>query len=138
MSRHSPHTQRLRGIDRFRDVSDRDLEKVASAGTYVHEPANWTLMEQGTGADKAYVILSGTVSVRQKGTEIATLGAGDLIGEMGIVDHRLRTASVVSTSKLEVLHFTSEKLERLADDIPAFGKALSEAASSHLDSDPGN
>jgi CRP-like cAMP-binding protein len=64
------------------------------------------------------------VSVRKGGTEVATLGPGDVIGEMGIVEHKLRSASVVSITPLEVIHFTREGLEQLIRDVPAFGDAI--------------
>jgi CRP-like cAMP-binding protein len=43
---------------------------------------------------------------------------------MAIVNHKLRSASVVSLTPLEVIHFTKESLERLLDEVPAFGEAL--------------
>ena len=47
---------------------------------------------------------------------------------MGIVAHRLRTATVISTSRLECLHFTREQVEQLENEIPAFKEALEAAA----------
>ena len=65
-------------------------------------------MGEGTSADKAYLLISGEVSVRKDGKEVAQLGPGDIFGEMGIVAHKLRTATVVSLTRLECLHFTRE------------------------------
>ncbi len=59
-------------------------------------PEGWSPIWERTPADKAYVILSGTVSVRHKGTEIAQLGEGDIMGEAALMNHSLRTASVVA------------------------------------------
>ncbi len=115
---------RLDHIAQFSSLTDADVAKIAAAGTYVTVPADWALMGEGTSADKAYLLLSGSVSVRQHGTEVAQLGPGDIFGEMGIVAHRLRTATVVSLSRLECLHFTRESLEKLEADIPAFKAAL--------------
>jgi CRP-like cAMP-binding protein len=47
-----------------------------------------------------------------------------VIGEMAIVNHKLRSASVVSLTPLEVIHYTKESLEQLLDEVPAFGEAL--------------
>ena len=115
-------------IDRFSSLSDKDVKRIASVGTYVTVPADWGLMGEGTSADKAYLLISGEVSVRKDGKEIATLGPGDIFGEMGIVAHKLRTASVISTSRLECLHFTRAQVEQLEDEIPAFKEALEAAA----------
>jgi len=101
----------------------------------VHLPQGWSLMAEQTPADKAYLILSGTVSVRRHGEEVAQLGPGDVMGEVAIVQHSLRTATVVSLTELEVLHFTSETLTGLAHDIPAFGRALDATALERIDHD---
>lgn len=115
---------RLDHIARFSALSDDDVARIAAAGTYVTVPAEWALMGEGTTADKAYLLLSGTVSVRQRGLEVAQLGPGDIFGEMAIVAHRLRSATVVSLTRLECLHFTREALEKLESEIPAFRAAL--------------
>jgi CRP/FNR family transcriptional regulator, cyclic AMP receptor protein len=115
-------------IDRFSSLSDAQVKKIASVGTYVTVPADWGLIGEGTSSDKAYLLISGEVSVRQHGKEIATLGPGDIFGEMGIVAHRLRNATVVSTSRLECLHFTRDQIEKLENDIPEFKAALEAAA----------
>ncbi len=122
-------------IDRFSSLSDAEVAKIAEVGTYVTVPADWALMGEGTSADKAYLLISGEVSVRQHGKEVATLGPGDIFGEMGIVAHRLRTATVVSASRLECLHFTRDQVEQLENEIPAFKEAL-EAAARERSGDP--
>ena len=115
---------KLDHIDRFSDLSDKEVAKIASAGTYVTVPADWALMGEGTASDKAYLLISGEVSVRKDGKEVAQLGPGDIFGEMGIINHKLRTATVVSMSRLEALHFTKDQVEELEQAIPAFRAAL--------------
>jgi CRP/FNR family transcriptional regulator, cyclic AMP receptor protein len=116
-------------IDRFSDLSDAEVDKIAKTGTYVTVPADWGLMGEGTSADKAYLLISGEVSVRKEGKEIAQLGPGDIFGEMGIVSKKLRTASVVSLTRLECLHFSRQQIQDLEDEIPAFKAALEASVS---------
>ena len=125
----------LEHIDRFSDLSDADVKKIASTGTYVTVPENWALMGEGTSADKAYLLISGEVSVRRDGQEVATLGPGEIFGEMGIVNHKLRTATVISKTRLECLHFTREQIEKLENEIPKFRDALESSADSRSSSD---
>jgi CRP/FNR family cyclic AMP-dependent transcriptional regulator len=114
----------LKRLNRLESLSDDDLARVVRAGRHLHLPADWSLISEKTPADKAYLLVDGTVSVRRGGEEIATLGPGDVIGEMAIVSRKLRSASVVSTSPLEVIHFTSEDLAALIAEVPAFGDAI--------------
>jgi CRP-like cAMP-binding protein len=118
------HPEKLARLNRLEALSDADLEKVVRTGRHLHLPANWSLIWEKTPADKAYLIVDGDVSVRKNGREFARLGPGDVIGEMAIVNHKLRSASVVSLTALEVIHFTKESLEQLLDEVPAFGDAL--------------
>jgi CRP/FNR family transcriptional regulator, cyclic AMP receptor protein len=111
-------------IDRFADLSDDEVKKIATTGTYVTVPKEWSLMGEGTSSDKAYLLISGEVSVRQHGKQIAKLGPGDIFGEMGIVQHKLRSASVISLTRLECLHFTREQIEQLEQEIPKFREVL--------------
>lgn len=122
-------------IDRFSHLSDDEVRKIASTGTYVTVPQDWSLMGEGTSADKAYLLISGEVSVRRHGKQVAKLGPGDIFGEMGIVQHKLRSATVISLSRLECLHFTRSQIEELEKEIPAFRDALESSAESRAPHD---
>ena len=116
----------------FDGFSDDEVQQVISTGTFVTLPADWSPIWEKTPSDKAYILLSGEVSVRKDGQEIARLGPGEIIGEAGIVNHSLRNASVVSLTKLELIHFTREEVERLCAEVPAFKAALDRAARERL------
>jgi CRP/FNR family cyclic AMP-dependent transcriptional regulator len=128
----APQPKKLAELNRLEGLSDADLKTVVRAGRHVMLPANWSLIWEMTPADKAYLIVDGEVSVRKHGKEVTRLGPGDVIGEMAIVNHRLRSASVVSLTPLEVIHFTKESLEQLLEEVPAFGQALRETTSDRL------
>ena len=101
---------------------------VLAAGTPLTLPQGWSPIAESTPADKAYLITEGEVSVRRGGAEIATLGPGAVVGEAAIVNRTLRSATVVALTPLRVVHFTSERLAALAEEVPAFGEALRSAA----------
>ncbi|SEB95238.1 Cyclic nucleotide-binding domain-containing protein [Nocardioides exalbidus] len=113
-------------------LSPADAERVIAAGRTLTLPQGWSPIAESTPADKAYLITEGEVSVRRGGVEIATLGAGSVVGEAAIVNRTLRSATVVALTPLRVVHFTSERLEQLADEVPAFGAALREAAAGRV------
>lgn len=109
-----------------------ELQRVSEAGTRVRIPEGWSLIWDRTPADKAYLIVSGEVSVRRQHVEVARLGAGDVVGEMAIVNHKLRTATVVAATPLEVVHFTAETVTELIEQIPALRTALEVTAAERL------
>lgn len=113
-------------------LTTRELQQVHQRGTRLTVPKGWSLIWERTPADKAYLIVAGEVTIRRGGAEIARLGPGDVVGEMAIVNHRLRTATVVAATPLEVVHFTSEAVEALCEQIPAFREALAGTAVERL------
>src|SRR3954471_19131684 len=119
--------------DSFSDAfTPEEIARISAAGTRVHVPEGWSPIWERTPADKAYLILDGSVSVRQHGSEIAQLGPGDIVGEAAIVNHSLRTASIVALTPLEMIHFTKEQLERLNVEMPIFHEALEKTAAARF------
>ena len=112
----------------FSMFKPEEIARISASGTRVTLPKGWAPISEKTTADKAYVILEGTVSVRQHGEEIAQLGPGDIMGEAAIMNHSLRTASLVALTPLELIHFTDEQLSRLNVEMPAFHEALEKVA----------
>ena len=116
----------------FDRLSDREVDTIKNTGTHVTLPADWSPIWEKTPADKAYILLEGTASVRRGGEEIAQLGPGDIMGEAAIVNHSLRTASIVALTPLEMIHFTDEAVRRLCTEIPAFADVLRTSADERL------
>lgn len=114
------------------NLTARELQKIHARGSRVTVPQGWSLMWERTPADKAYLIVAGEVAVRRDSREIARLGPGDVVGEMAIVNHRLRTATVVAATALEVVHLTSEAVADLCAEIPALREALERTATGRL------
>ena len=72
-----------------------------------------TLVVVGQKTNALYVILSGTVQVtvsHSSGREqvLATLGVGDCIGEMSLLDNEPHSATVVAATQVDVLVLTRE------------------------------
>jgi CRP-like cAMP-binding protein len=108
----------------YDSFTPQEIARICASGTHVTLPQGWSPIWERTPADKAYILLAGTVSVRRHGEEIAQLGPGDLVGEAAIVGHSLRNASVVALTPLELVHFTSEAVLGLCEEMPAFRAAV--------------
>ena len=116
----------------FDTFTPQEVARISAAGTAVKVPSGWSPIWEKTPADKAYIVLDGTASVRRGGEEIAQLGPGDIMGEAAIVNHSLRTASIVAITPLELIHFTDEAVRRLCAEIPAFADVLRTSADERL------
>jgi CRP-like cAMP-binding protein len=116
----------------FLDAFDAaETKTIIDAGTRLTVPEGWSPISQSTGADKLYIIESGEVSVRKDGQQVATLTAGDVMGERAILDKTLRTASLVTLTRLEVIHLTDEAVRDLCERMPKFRTELENAAQAH-------
>lgn len=116
----------------FDAFTPQEVARISAAGTAVTVPQGWSPIWEKTPADKAYVILDGTVSVRVKGTEVAQLGPGEIFGEAAIANDSLRTASIVALTPLELIHFTDDAVRRLSGDMTSFRDAVRAATDAHL------
>ncbi|UYM07102.1 cyclic nucleotide-binding domain-containing protein [Solicola gregarius] len=127
--------ERIKELPRFRGVSDAHMNQIAAAGSIVTVPERWSMIIEGSPPDQVYLIMAGQVVVRRQGEEIARLSPGDIVGEMSLHEHRLRTATVTAETPLELLHLTREAFGRLYDEVPDFRDAVDATVAERLDSD---
>ncbi|MGH3455543.1 MAG: cyclic nucleotide-binding domain-containing protein [Nocardioidaceae bacterium] len=114
----------LRHCQHFADLSERDMRTVCEAGQEVTVPERWSFIWEHTPGDRAYLLLDGTAAVVAGGEQIAELGPGDLVGEVALRSHRLRTAAVTAVTPLTLLSFTKQSFADLYRRIPTFRDAV--------------
>jgi CRP/FNR family transcriptional regulator, cyclic AMP receptor protein len=114
----------LRALPVFKGCSTADLEDLAAHSNRTSVPKNWSLIHQQTPADACYVILDGEADVVVEGEKKATIRAGDVVGEAGLATHRLRNASVLSTTPLDLLHIGADQFNQLIERRPALKAAF--------------
>ena len=93
---------RLRGIPLFENLNNRELARVERLLTPVDLPAGRVLISEGTIGRQAFIVISGFAEVTIEGRPVAVVGPGEVIGEMALVDHRPRTATVRATEAMRV------------------------------------
>jgi len=74
------------------------------------------LMKQGDYSTELIAIEEGTADVVRDGQKVASLKAGDLIGEMGLLERKPRNADVVATSPMRVMKLTHWEIRRMSED----------------------
>jgi ATP/ADP translocase/HEAT repeat protein len=98
----------LKSAPVFERVSGEDLAPLARVAEVESWEAGNTILRRGDPGDALYVITRGTVTIGDDGRTIATLGAGDTIGEMAVLDNEPRVASATAAEEVEVLRIDSE------------------------------
>lgn len=108
----------LSGVAFFEGFSSDELQRVAALSGELTLGSGAVLIDQGdTGVD-CYVIVEGTASVKVRDEQVATLSTGDMVGEMALIDHRPRMASVVATSDMRLQRFNSRQFRQLLTEMP--------------------
>ena len=90
----------LRRAPLFADLEDGELEQVALLFKERHFQAGETVVKEGAEGAAFYLIESGNATVSVRGTERATLGAGDYFGEIALIDEGVRSATITATTDL--------------------------------------
>jgi CRP-like cAMP-binding protein len=122
----------LVGIPLFADLSKKELGAIAGWCDVVDVPAGSHLLKQDSFPHEFFVILDGTVAVERFGEEVATLGAGDFFGEIALLEHEKRTATVIATTRLKVAVMTARQFGLVRTQMPEVSERLERAAQARL------
>jgi CRP/FNR family cyclic AMP-dependent transcriptional regulator len=105
--------ENLRAVPVFAELTDEDLRKIATFANEDSVPSGATLLREGDYSNEMIAIESGTADVRRDGDTVASIGPGDVIGELGVLEKELRNASVVATSPMRLIRLTNWDVKRL-------------------------
>lgn len=110
----TPRVALLQRAAMFSGASNPALEQLAKSATTLDVGAGQDVVRDGEEADALYVIESGAMSVESRGTgqgalvALADLGPGDYFGEIGLLNHIPRTATVRASSDATLLRIDGQ------------------------------
>jgi CRP/FNR family transcriptional regulator, cyclic AMP receptor protein len=116
----------------FEQCSKSELEQVASIADEIDLKEGKQLMREGEPGREFFVILEGTADVIQGGEKVNTLGAGDFFGEIALISHGPRTATVTTASPLRALVVTDRAFQQLVEKTPTIQAKVLAAAVDRL------
>ena len=130
MATRSKHLDSLAAIPLFSALSKRDLQKIAKATNEITRPGGSMLVDQGDLGREAFFIVEGSATVKRNGRKVGTLGPGDAVGELSLLDHGPRTATVTAETDLVVLVLSSREFSGILEEVPSLAhKMLGQLAS---------
>jgi CRP-like cAMP-binding protein len=125
-----PDTVDAKSLERvplFAGLSHRDREHVARRADTVDLPAGRQLLEEGRLPHEFFVILDGEVEVMHEGSRLATLGPGDFFGEIALIEHSRRTASVVATTPTTLAVMSPQAFDAVRREMPKVADRIAAA-----------
>jgi CRP/FNR family transcriptional regulator, cyclic AMP receptor protein len=124
MASRSNHLEKLARIPLFAACSKRDLQKIARASNEINIDAGRILVEQGDAGREMFVVIDGEAVVKRNNRVVASLGPGDALGELALMDHGPRTATVEAATPMTVLVLSSREFSGVLDDVPGLSHKL--------------
>lgn len=124
MASRSTHLEHLAEVPLFTALSKRDLQRIAKATNEVTRPAGTVLVDQGDAGREAFVIVDGTATVTRNGRKAGILGPGDSVGELSLLDHGPRTATVTADTDITVLVLSAREFAGLLEEVPGLAQKL--------------
>jgi CRP/FNR family cyclic AMP-dependent transcriptional regulator len=99
---------RVESLPLFGSLSKRERREVAHIADEVDLPEGFHLVNQCAFAHEFFVIEQGRAEVVRDGEHVAELGPGDFMGEMGLMNHEKRNASVIARTPMTVMVMSSQ------------------------------
>jgi CRP/FNR family cyclic AMP-dependent transcriptional regulator len=127
----------LRRVPVFAEIEPAKLKLLAFMSERVGFDPGKTLCRQGEAADAAYLIIEGEADIIIETPTgpitVATLGANDIVGEMGILGDAPRNATVSAKTRLVALRIAKDPFMRMVREFPTMAVSIMRELAHRLD-----
>lgn len=127
-----PKLERLHAVPLFAGCDKKELERLSTAIDTISVSAGTTLFRQGAKQHEALVIESGEAEVAIDGEVIATIPAGEMIGEIGLITRSPATATVTAATDMSLLVIPHQRFEAVLHDTPGLAWAIAQELAHRL------
>jgi CRP/FNR family transcriptional regulator, cyclic AMP receptor protein len=114
----------LRRVPFIAECTFRELERVDRLGVQLGVGTGKTLTREGAVGRQCFVVLEGTAVALRETRRLGVIGAGSIAGEMALLDHTTRNATVVAGTPMQLLVLTDREFKQLRAVAPSIETAL--------------
>jgi CPA1 family monovalent cation:H+ antiporter len=122
----------LRKVPFFQKIEPHDFDRVTEKLHPLTLPENEVIIKEGERGESLFLISRGVIRVSHNvdgvKKDLATLIAGDFIGEMALLHHDPRTATCRTVTPCLLYELENEDFAEISKACPGIQKALEEAA----------
>lgn len=111
--------EQLRRVPLFAGLGKRELEELGTLADEIDVEDGRVLTREGERGHEFFIVLDGSVEVDVQGTVVATLGKGDFLGEIALVDGKPRSATTRAMGPTRLVVVGHREFNRLMDDFPS-------------------
>lgn len=91
-----------------------------------HLAVGQTLFHQGDFGDRLYFVVDGEVEIEVDGNVVNKTGKGGVIGEMALLSHNARSATVRAVDATDLVSLSKEAFDEIITFVPGAADAMSE------------
>jgi CRP-like cAMP-binding protein len=114
----------IKGVPLFSRCSRKELAEVAKLADEIDFGPGKELIREGAMGREFFVLVEGSVDVRRKGRRVNQLGPGDFFGEIALIAHTPRTATVTTATDVDLLVITAQSFKTLLEHQPAIASKV--------------
>lgn len=120
----SQKVELLRSVPLFSHLSNRHLGELAKHSEELYAEPGRVLAREGETGAELFVIASGKARVTRRGKELASLGPGEFVGEMALLDNQRRSATVTAEEPMVLLVIGAREFKPLLRAVPSLAESL--------------
>ncbi len=119
-------------------LEKKNAQAPASNGNYLSFKAGDYIIKEGEVSSSIFFLKEGALKVVKTGSNgvsvtVTTIKAGEMVGEMGVLFHRKRTASVIALTDSVLISIPKEKIESHLESQPKWFKVFFDTISTRLE-----
>ena len=119
MAKRQAYLEHLAAVPMFHACSKKELDLIARRAEEFRFPAGEKIVVEGELGLEFYVIMEGSARVTRRGVHLATLEPGDFFGELALLDHARRNATVEAVTPLMAVVLARREFDGLLAEAPA-------------------
>ncbi len=123
----------LQELDLFSEASRSELAVIARQLTRLKVKAGRVLVREGGIGNEFMIMVNGMAEVTQGGRSVATIGRGDLVGEMALLQgagRGRRNATVTAITDAEIYAGSPAEFRRIIEAAPSVAEKVKQTVAS--------
>lgn len=123
---------RLKAVPLLEACTAEELNRIATLAEEIEVQAAEILTHEGEREALFYIVATGTATVTRDGHKLTTLGPGAFFGEVALLTHGPRTATVTADTAMKLLRLDERRFASLLRDAPSVARKILEGVAKRL------
>ena len=122
--RQDKKVESLKRAPLFAGLSRKELVQVARLTDDLEVAEGRVLCKEGEIGQEFFILVDGQVDVSRKGRRVATLSAGDFLGEISLLEPSPRTATATAKTPLRFFVLTPKDFQQMLNENPSVERKI--------------